>query len=219
MLKARLLSRKSRFDDPEDEIDEGTKDNPATTCRELSLIQPHLRDGLYYIDPNHGCPFDALRVFCNFTAGGLTCVSPVQSKISGMWLSADRSKKWFSELDRGFKFEYRDLNVVQLRFLRLHSNSATQSISLTCPKKHSPTSKHKDTAKRVLRLRGDSNEEIHPSHVIISQHGCEVTAQVRVLGNSEIHGGDVQLLPIRDVLLQGGGEGDAGIILGHLCFL
>ncbi|XP_016431086.1 collagen alpha-2(XI) chain-like [Sinocyclocheilus rhinocerous] len=82
--KARLLSRKSRFDGPEDEIEEGTKDNPATTCRELSLIQPHLRDGLYYIDPNHGCPIDALRVFCNFTAGGLTCVSPVQSKVRGL---------------------------------------------------------------------------------------------------------------------------------------
>lgn len=39
--------------------------------------------GHYYVDPNHGCPFDALRVFCNFTAGGLTCVSPVQSKVRG----------------------------------------------------------------------------------------------------------------------------------------
>ncbi|XP_016146015.1 collagen alpha-2(XI) chain-like [Sinocyclocheilus grahami] len=160
MLKARLLSRKSRFDDTEEEIEEnshsqGTKDNPATTCRELCLIQPHLRDGHYYVDPNHGCPFDALHVFCNFTACGLTCVSPVRSK-----------------------FEYTDLDVVQLRFLRLHSTSATQSITLTCSKKHSPTAKHQDTTKRMLRLWGDSNEEIHPSHVLISQHGCEVRSNL-----------------------------------------
>jgi len=50
----------------------------------------------------------------------------------------------------------------------------------------------------------------------------QVTAQVRVLGNSELHRGDMQLLPIRDVFLESGGEileGDAIIVLGHLCFL
>lgn len=49
--KARLLPRKSRFDNPEEETEESsrsqnsTKDKPANTCRELCLIQPHLRDG------------------------------------------------------------------------------------------------------------------------------------------------------------------------------
>jgi len=76
------------------------------------------------------------------------------------------------------QFEYRGLDVVQLRFLRLHSDSATQSISLKCPKKPSPAAERKDTTKRVLHLRGDSNEEIHPSHVIISQHDCEVRSNL-----------------------------------------
>lgn len=125
---------------------------------------------------------------------------------------------WFSELHKGFKLKYKDLDVVQLRFLRLHSNSATQSISLKCPKKHSPTVNHWKT---MLHLRGDSNEEINPPHVIITRHGCEVTAQVRVHGSSELHRGDMQLLPIRDVFVEGGEEtweGHANIILGHLCF-
>lgn len=76
------------------------------------------------------------------------------------------------------QIEYRGLDVVQLRFLRLHSNSASQSITLKCPKKPSPAAKHNDTTKRVLHLQGDFNGEIHPSHVIISQHGCEVRSNL-----------------------------------------
>lgn len=32
--------------------------------------------GDYWIDPNQGCHKDGIRVFCNFTADGETCLFP-----------------------------------------------------------------------------------------------------------------------------------------------
>lgn len=32
--------------------------------------------GEYWVDPNQGCSRDSFKVYCNFTAGGATCVFP-----------------------------------------------------------------------------------------------------------------------------------------------
>lgn len=37
--------------------------------------------GFYYIDPNQGCPYDALLAFCNFTANGATCLPTKENEV------------------------------------------------------------------------------------------------------------------------------------------
>lgn len=50
------------------------------------LLEPHREQltnplpvclaGEYWVDPNQGCSRDSFKVYCNFTAGGATCVFP-----------------------------------------------------------------------------------------------------------------------------------------------
>lgn len=83
----------------------GTQENPARTCKDLQLCHPDFPDGgahgpwptglgggdgrapgasshppppagEYWVDPNQGCSRDSFKVYCNFTAGGATCVFP-----------------------------------------------------------------------------------------------------------------------------------------------
>lgn len=92
----------------------GTKENPARSCRDLRLSQPHIRDGPFWVDPNQGCSRDAIRVHCRFSGGGAaTCLPPHNDTEASPPSSA--------------------LPTVQLRFLRLLSAAAAQSVSGRCP--------------------------------------------------------------------------------------
>ncbi|XP_054141470.1 collagen alpha-1(XXIV) chain-like [Melozone crissalis] len=87
----------------------GTRDNPARICRDLLHCEPKVADGKYWIDPNIGCPSDAIEVFCNFTAGGQTCLTPLS----------------VTKLEFG-------VGKVQMNFLHLLSSEATHSITVHC---------------------------------------------------------------------------------------
>jgi len=110
----------------------GTRDNPAMTCKELMDIDD-IRDGYYWIDPNLGCPADAIKVYCNFTAGGESCVPPLRDKIPKRTWKSGPEATWerFSNLEQGFKISYL-ASKIQFNFLRLVSTRVRQTVTVKC---------------------------------------------------------------------------------------
>ncbi|KAJ7412285.1 collagen alpha-1(V) chain-like protein [Willisornis vidua] len=196
----------------------GTKTNPATTCKELLLAHPSLPDGQYYIDPNQGSPQDALVAFCNFTAGGETCISPVHNQVPiKAWLSTYTSEdtfEWFSTLPGGFLLEYAGASAVQLRFLRLHSRLATQKVSYSC--RPAPERGQPQPEKEILFL-ADSREQSYAA----SLQGClpdnesSITDTIFQFSTEEL-----SLLPLRDLAVFHNGDvsHQFGFTVGPVCF-
>ncbi|XP_015254798.1 PREDICTED: collagen alpha-2(XI) chain-like [Cyprinodon variegatus] len=201
----------------------GTKNNPGTTCYELKLVRPYLEDGYFYMDPNQGCTCDAVKVFCNFTAGGTTCIGPRNPQIK-MSQKPDMDQKmsmlWFNQQQNGHKFEYTTLDVVQLRFLRFHSQTSVQHITLRCTgNQSSPTT----MASLTVYLRGDSGQVIDSRLITASRKACEVEMLVKVRGSTEMYRGEMELLPVRDLGIEFSSPpsfiSEFSVFLGPLCFL
>ena len=116
--------------------------------------------GYYYIDPNLGCGGDFIRVFCNFTAGGETCLESKTTKARRA--SNGRKNCMFCLLEVGcdgrgevgqfcgrgmydwtffrqaidrcnaaLQLDY-SVDQVQLAFLRLLSTRARQEVRVRC---------------------------------------------------------------------------------------
>ncbi|KAJ4925954.1 hypothetical protein JOQ06_008139, partial [Pogonophryne albipinna] len=120
---------------------DGSKEHPASTCLELWLCHPDYSSGMYYIDPNQGSPADALLAYCSFSSTSKqTCLHPRDSQLPmKAWMeevSEEGSFQWLSRLERGFQFYYPGANVVQMRFLRLHSSTALQNLTFSCHPGH-----------------------------------------------------------------------------------
>lgn len=209
----------------------GTPESPARVCRELQLCHPHLQDGEYWIDPNQGCSRDAFRVFCNFTAGGETCLFP-DKKFEAVRLAAWNREKpgtWYSTFKRGKKFSYVDTDgnavpVTQLTFLRLLSASARQNFTLNCQHAAAWYDAHAGTFARALRFRGANEEELghnHPAAPIRALHdGCQGRrGQERTV--LEVTSSHVEWLPLMDVAVVDFGDANQkfGFELGPVCFM
>nr|XP_043900466.1 collagen alpha-2(XI) chain-like [Solea senegalensis] len=203
----------------------GTKDDPATTCHELGLIHPKLNDGYFYMDPNQGCVCDALKVFCNFTAGGTTCIDPLKSKIKLRWepeMQKSTALQWFSQQHGGNKFEYAGMDVVQLRFLRLHSHTSFQHMTVSWTGNPSSAAATANSTNMIYVL-GDSGKEISSHLIGLSRKEFEVHMVVRVQGSTELHRGDMELLPVKDLGVAMRAivhlNPEITVALGPLCFL
>uniref|UniRef100_A0A8C4RSJ6 Fibrillar collagen NC1 domain-containing protein n=2 Tax=Erpetoichthys calabaricus TaxID=27687 RepID=A0A8C4RSJ6_ERPCA len=208
----------------------GTQENPARTCKDLQLCQPTFKDGEYWIDPNQGCSRDSFKVFCNFTAGGETCIYPdKQTEMVKMntW-SKERPGIWYSEFKQGNKLSYVDSNgnplgVVQLTFLRLLSVSARQNFTYHCH--HSVAWHHlgSDSFERALHFQGANEEEMsYTNNPYIKAHvdGC---ANRKGYDKTilEVNTPHVEHLPLADVMFTDFGEPNQkfGFDVGPVCFL
>uniref|UniRef100_A0A8C4IEC6 Collagen, type XI, alpha 1b n=1 Tax=Dicentrarchus labrax TaxID=13489 RepID=A0A8C4IEC6_DICLA len=208
----------------------GTQDNPARTCNDLHLSQPDYPDGEYWIDPNQGCIGDSIKVFCNFTAGGETCIYP-DKKSTGVRISnwpKEAPGSWFSEFKRGKILNYNDLgentiNTVQMTFLKLLSSSARQNFTYICHQSVAWYDAKADSYDKALRFLGSNDEEMsYDNNPFIKPliDGCAVK-QGYSKTVMEINTPRIDQLPIIDVMLNDFGESNQrfGFEVGPVCFL
>uniref|UniRef100_A0A8C7KKI6 Fibrillar collagen NC1 domain-containing protein n=1 Tax=Oncorhynchus kisutch TaxID=8019 RepID=A0A8C7KKI6_ONCKI len=208
----------------------GTQNNPARTCKDLQLAHPEFPDGEYWIDPNQGCSGDSFSVYCNFTAGGETCIYP-DRKSSGVRISSwpkEIPGSWFSEFKRGKLLSYVDaagntINEVQMTFLKLLTASARQNFTYNCHQSvvwHDETT---DSYDKALRFLGSNDEEIsydNNPYIRALSDGC---ATRKGYGKTviEINTPKIDQVPIIDVMLYDFGDASQkfGFEVGPVCFL
>uniref|UniRef100_A0AAY4DSK7 Fibrillar collagen NC1 domain-containing protein n=1 Tax=Denticeps clupeoides TaxID=299321 RepID=A0AAY4DSK7_9TELE len=207
----------------------GTFESPARTCKELMMCHPDYKDGDYWIDPNQGCHRDSIRVYCNFTAQGETCLFP-DKKIESVKMAAWNREKpgsWFSQYKKGRKFSYIDADgspvpVVQLTFLKLLSATAKQTFTYHCQNSVGWFDQNTRSHKHAVRFLGSNDEEMTPSRSPFIQavyDGCQSHSghEWTLL---EIDSPSSELLPIVDVAPSDFGNSNQkfGFQVGRVCF-
>lgn len=208
----------------------GTPQNPARTCKDLQLCHPDFPDGEYWVDPNQGCSRDSFKVYCNFTAGGSTCVFP-DKKSEGARITSwpkENPGSWFSEFKRGKLLSYVDaegnpVGVVQMTFLRLLSASAHQNITYNCYQSVAWQDAATGSYDKAMRFLGSNDEEMsydNSPYIRALVDGCATKKgyQKTVL---EIDTPKVEQVPIVDIMFNDFGEASQkfGFEVGPACFL
>lgn len=215
---------------------EGSRKNPARTCRDLKLCHPEWKSGDYWIDPNQGCTLDAMKVFCNMETGE-TCVYPNPASVpkKNWWSSKSKDKKhiWFGEtINGGFHFSYGDDNLapntanVQMTFLRLLSTEGSQNITYHCKNSIAYLDEAAGNLKKALLIQGSNDVEIRAEGnsrftYTVLKDGC--TKHTGKWGKTmiEYRSQKTSRLPIIDIAPMdiGGPEQEFGVDIGPVCFL
>jgi len=208
----------------------GTQGNPARTCKDLQLCHPDFPDGEYWIDPNQGCSRDSFKVYCNFTAGGESCIFP-DKKSEGARLTSwvkENPGSWFSEFKRGKLLSYVDaegnpIGVVQMTFLRLLSAAARQNMTYNCYQSVAWHDLDRDNYDKAIRFLGSNDEEMsydNNPYIRAVVDGCALKKgyEKTVL---EINTPKVEQVPFVDIMFNdfGGSTQKFGFEVGPVCFI
>uniref|UniRef100_A0A4W6EZZ4 Procollagen, type V, alpha 1 n=1 Tax=Lates calcarifer TaxID=8187 RepID=A0A4W6EZZ4_LATCA len=208
----------------------GTQSNPARTCKDLQLCHPDFPDGEYWIDPNQGCSRDSFKVYCNFTAGGESCIFP-DKKSEGSKMAKwpkDSPGTWYSHYKRGSLLSYVDaegnpIGVVQMTFLRLLSAAARQNMTYNCYQSVAWHDQEQDNYDKAIRFLGSNDEEMsydNNPYIRAMVDGCALKKgyEKTVL---EINTPKVEQVPFVDIMFNdfGGSTQKFGFEVGPVCFI
>lgn len=179
-------------------------------------------DGFYWIDPNLGMIDDAVKVYCNMSAGGETCVFPDvhASRMPNIpWRKSQEG--WYSTLRGGFKITYDSVGDVQFTFLRLMSTEAYQNFTYTCINSAAWYDNQAASYKNSIKLLGD-NEDVFSSqrnkpNVLLD--GCK-TKSTESKTIFEVRTGELIQLPLVDFYpIDYGKQHQAfGFSVGPVCY-
>uniref|UniRef100_A0A8C7MWA7 Collagen, type V, alpha 3a n=1 Tax=Oncorhynchus kisutch TaxID=8019 RepID=A0A8C7MWA7_ONCKI len=192
----------------------GTFESPARTCKELMMIQHGYRDGDYWIDPNQGCHRDSIKVFCNFTAEGETCLYP--DKRIETYIFTGFRPNGYSDSDGN------PVHVVQLTFLKLLSATARQTFTYSCQNSAGWFDSTTRSHQHAIRFRGSNDEEMSQAKnpfIQATHDGCQFRkGQERTV--LEIDSPRAELLPVIDVAPSDFGSSNQkfGFHVGPVCY-
>ncbi|KAA0704669.1 Collagen alpha-1(XI) chain [Triplophysa tibetana] len=208
----------------------GTQGNPARSCKDLQLAHPEFPDGEYHIDPNQGCSGDSFKVYCNFTAGGETCIFP-DKKSNGVRISSwpkEVPGSWFSEFKRGKILSYVDadgnsIDMVQMTFLKLLTASARQNLTYSCHQSVAWYDDTTDSYDKGLRFLGSNDEEMSYDNNPFIKAVSDSCSMRKGYGKTvlEINTPKIDQVPIVDVMFTDFGDPNQkfGFEVGPVCFL
>lgn len=200
----------------------GTQENPSRTCKDLYLAYPDFKDGYYWIDPNLGVHHDAIEVYCNMTANGETCLSPKKNQRMALPRPYAKDpkdpKKWYSDLQGGFKIRYHPEN--QVAFIRLMSVRVRQKFTYFCTNAlayDNKNSNHNSMGIRFMGANEDPIKKIRPRDV--PYDGCR-NRRSNAYTVFDFHTKKIHTLPIIDFMPNdyGGGSQKFGFEIGPVCF-
>ena len=120
---------------------------------------------------------DAVKVYCNMTAGGETCVFPDMhaSRMPNIpWRKSQEG--WYSTLRGGFKISYDSLGPVQMTFLRLMSTEAYQNFTYTCINSAAWYDARSSNYNNAIKLLGENEDEFTAgtNKPLVLHDGCKV---------------------------------------------
>lgn len=157
----------------------GEKDSPARTCNELSLAQPNLPSGDYWVDPNEGDHRDAILVYCDMTKKA-TCIRSQPQRSNNIEYVGDEKEIWLSEVHNGMKMTYK-AESNQITHLQMLSTHASQDITYHCKNSVGYFDVEKNNYRRSLKLLAWNDAELTAKNsqqlrYEVTEDGCKVNS-------------------------------------------